>query len=101
MQNNWFCDDHDGEGLTWHATEAQALARAAACIAHWRDDGEDWPEEVESVCVGMVTHRAQQTNITRPALPLDADGDDQQGVHWESDEDYRCEYGMQTEKCCS
>lgn len=59
--HRWFCDDQDGEGMTWYATEAEALAQAALCIDAWlSEDG--WPPEVECIYVGQITHRAMQVN---------------------------------------
>ena len=92
----WFCEDPDGEGLTWWATEAQALKNAEECIAAWRQDGEEWPPEVADIIVGCATHRAQQVNIQRPSSELDDEGFDSEVVHWPNmDEYYRCDYEMQ------
>ncbi len=58
----YFCNDVEGQGWTWHATEAEALAEAARCIAEWQ--GEEWPPEAEAIYVGQVTHRSRQVNKT-------------------------------------
>lgn len=91
----WFCDDPDGEGLTWWATEAEALKNAEECIAAWKQDGEEWPSEVD-IIVGCATYRAQQVNIQRPSSELDDEGFDSEGVYWPRlDDYYRCDYAMQ------
>lgn len=59
----WFCNDVEGEGITWHATQDAALAHAKQCIAEWRIEAGEWPEEAECVVVGCVSHRATPVNI--------------------------------------
>ena len=77
----WYCDDVEGEGVTWHATEADALAHAASCIVEW-NTADGWTVEVEEIVVGCVTYRARQVNKARCE-------DGCHGLH-----DYHCDVAM-------
>lgn len=91
---NWFCNDPDGEGITTHATETDALHEAKACIEAWRGEGLECPLEVLDITVGRITHRAQEVNIQRPNGPLDAECKDLDGQQWHGLDDYRCNVEM-------
>ena len=87
---------HDPESSPeFFETEAEALAAAAAAIAMRREIGDEWPDDVDEICVGVVTHIAHQVNrVDRPA-DLDDDGYAPDGEYWDSHADYTCEYVMQ------
>ena len=61
---HWYVNDPDGEGYSWHASEAAALAHAQAALTAWRGDGDEWPAGAEQMTVGCVTHCATQVNLS-------------------------------------
>ena len=87
---------HDPESSPeFFATEAEALAAAAEAIEMRRQIGDDWPDDIDEILVGVVTHVARQANrIDRPEN-LDADGYTPEGEYWDSHADYTCDYVMQ------
>ena len=82
MTKHWFCDDPEGEGYTTFATEAEALAEAAACIEGWKGYGNEWPEEIYAITVGRVMYVARQIKKMRCV----------EGCH--EAHDYHCEVAM-------
>mgnify|MGYP001568367641 CR=1 FL=1 len=92
MHHPWFCDDRDGEGTTWHPTQEAALAHAATCIAAWRhQEANEWPEAVEDIVVGCVSHRATQVNLR--ACTEEDSGEDE-GYSGGDADDYSCDVAM-------
>ena len=68
--NDWFSFD-GGDGIEWHATEAEARARAERCFDLDRDNArEGWPEWVEDTCYGRVVGRVVET-LRRPVTDDD------------------------------
>lgn len=60
----WYCHDVEGEGMSWHATYAEALAHAQTCLDVWQStDG--WPSEAGSVYVGRVLAQSAQVEKLR------------------------------------
>lgn len=53
-----------------------------------------WSEEVTSVCVGEITHRAKMCDQVFPDGEIDADGLDEAGDYWDPDLEYKCNYKM-------
>ena len=51
-----------------------------------------WSDEVTSVCVGKITHRAQMCDQVFPEGEIDEDGLDESGEPWDQDWEYKCNY---------
>lgn len=68
--SEFFSYDHD-DGIEFHATKADARARAEHCLEQDRDVAcEGWPDGVEWICYGRVLGRVVET-FRRPATPED------------------------------
>lgn len=87
---------HPDAGTAFFDTEAEALEHARLWIEDERPPVDDvWPSGVAEIVVGRVTHRAQETHIQRPIGVVDDEtGEDEEGVHWGSGIDYRCDMAM-------
>ena len=56
---------------------------------------DNWPEGMEAMTAGEVTHSVVQFGrVDRPA-DLDDDSIDEEGRYWDSDWDYVCNYRME------
>jgi hypothetical protein len=87
----YFVYDPEGEGMSYFETIEARDKFASECIEKYLcSDG--WSEEVDNVVAGVVTHRAQQTNREDRPDELDEEGCDGEGVYWELDIDYMCNY---------
>lgn len=86
----WFsyCPEN---GFTFHSSRSEALVHAHNDIDGWLDDY--WHEEVEHICVGLLTHVATQVDLRkRPAETLDENGCDATGDYWDPDWEFKCGY---------
>ena len=94
MRTRYFM--HDPESSPeFFATEAGALAAAAAAIEMRRQLNDEWPDDIDEIYVGMVTHVTRQANrVDRPA-DLDEHGCTPDGEYWDRSIDYTCDYVMQ------
>ena len=90
----WFCEDPDGEGTSWHATQEEALAAAAKTLAIWGEEGCPRAQDIEIIRVGYITHRAMQTHVQRQQGVLGENCTAESGIYWDYDCDYRCDYTM-------
>lgn len=79
----WFVWDAD-DGFRTYETEEEAKAAAEHCLELWRECAErdcEWPEEVEHLCYGKITHEVQRittfddSNVELWDFRLDARGD--------------------------
>ena len=76
----WFSYDPD-RGLEFHKSESEARDAADRCIDEYRDCCDPgWPEEVEHVCIGIVTARVVEQMIREPGTN---DADDIGAVDYE------------------
>jgi len=91
----YFVFDPEGDGMEYFDTEEDRDKAASKAIEKYIDtDG--WDPEVVHVTVGVVTHSAQKCDIQeRPTEEeFDEDGCDNDGVYWDSDCMYICNYKM-------
>ncbi len=90
----YFVHDPEGDGFTYFTTEKERDEFASEAIQEYLDDG--WSEEVTYVVTGVITHRAAQTDLVhRPCNDeLDEEGMDEDGVCWDADWDYICNYKL-------
>jgi hypothetical protein len=51
-----------------------------------------WNEEVENIIVGKITGASAKVDVTIRPTDLDEDNCDDEGVYWDSDHDYTCNY---------
>ena len=86
----WFCWDSN-QGFKYFNTKEEAIKCANSWCQACLDD-DRWSEEVESVRVGKITHISTQKNRIDKSDKLDDEGCDEEGDHWESDIEYRCNY---------
>ena len=89
----YFVLDPGGDGLCYFATAEERDVFADACIDGYRD-ADGWPEAVDYIIAGVVTHRATQTEREDRPNDLDEDGRDSKGDYWDPDELGRCNYKM-------
>lgn len=88
----WFAFDPEGDGATFHRTEADAKAYAETAIADSLD--ECWPEEVDSICYGRVVGAATQVNKVERPSSLDEDNCAEDGEYWPDGIDFKCDYEL-------
>lgn len=88
--------DPEGDGLMFFRSQAERDAHGQACIDGYLFDGE-WPDEVEGVCAGEVTHIAKVLNkLMRPDdCDLDDDGFDEDGEAWPEEVGWRGRYTLE------
>jgi hypothetical protein len=79
-------------GFEVFETLDDALDDANERTQEYLDD--TWNEEVTSVCVGRITHRAKMCDQVYPVGEIDEDGLDEAGEPWDPDYDYKCNYKM-------
>lgn len=79
-------------GFDCFATLDAALDEANDRIPNYLDEG--WSEDVTSVCVGKITHRATMCDQVFPDGEIDEKGYDERGDYWDPDCDYKCNYKM-------
>lgn len=84
-----YCNE---SGFDCFETLDEALDEASERTQEYLVDG--WSEEVTSVCVGKITHRAKMCDQLFPVGKIDADGFDEEGEHWDPDCGYKCNYKM-------
>ena len=63
------------------------------------DDG--WSEDVTSVCAGKITHKSKMCDQVYPVGEIDEDGLDEEGIYWDPDWGYKCNYKMSLYYCTS
>ena len=79
-------------GFDTHETIEGAIEDANERIPNYLDEG--WSEDVTSVCVGKITHRAKMCDQVFPDGEIDEDGFDESGCLWDPDWEYKCNYKM-------
>ena len=84
-----YCTDF---GYEVFETLNEALDAANERTQEYLDD--TWNEEVTSVCVGRITHRAKMCDQVYPVGEIDEDGLDEAGDYWDPDWGYKCNYKM-------
>lgn len=93
IDRNWFC--YDGCDMNYFATQEEALNEATNAIEGMRD--EYWPDEVENIYVGYITHESRKVNEVTADM-LDAERC-HNGKYYPGNFDYYCNYVMRpTEK---
>jgi hypothetical protein len=85
--------DPDGEGLSFYKTESERDHSAKETIKGYLDDNE-WSEDVTGVFAFVVTHKAKETNITRPVGEVDEDGYDEAGNYFNEPDSCNCDYEL-------
>ena len=88
----YFVLDPEGDGISYFETIEERDKFAEECIRQYLDDA--WSEEVVHVVAGVVTHSAQQTERQDRPEELDEEGCDGDGIYWDPDLEYRCNYEM-------
>jgi hypothetical protein len=91
MSNMFFAYD-PGDGFSFFGTAKERDEYLETCLSYYRGEAHDegWPEEEEMnlVCGGIVTHRAQMIN--REDRP-ESEEECEEG-NWADDCGYRCDY---------
>ncbi|QXN70866.1 hypothetical protein DARTUKUTA_12 [Bacillus phage vB_BspP_Dartukuta] len=82
-----YCNE---SGFDCFETLDEALDEASEWTQEYLVDG--WSEEVTSVCVGKITHRAKMCDQVFPDGEIDEDGRDEAGDYWDPDCGYKCNY---------
>lgn len=88
----YFVLDPEGDGITYFKTISERDKFADECIQQYLDH--TWNEEVVNVVAGVVTHSAQQTDREDRPAELDEEGYDGDGIYWNPDFDYMCNYKL-------
>jgi hypothetical protein len=78
------------DGLSFFDDILERDRYAAECIAGYLDDDTGWYDDVEGVCVGIVTQVA--TQVDREDRPQDPEQAEEDG--WPDDCTYRCNYKL-------
>ena len=91
MKDKYFTYCHES-GFDTHETIEGAIEDANERIPNYLGDG--WSEDVTSVCVGKITHRAKMCDQVFPDGEIDEDGIDEAGEYWDSDYGCKCNYKM-------
>lgn len=91
MKDKYFTYCHES-GFDTHETIEGAIEDANERIPNYLDEG--WSEDVTSVCVGKITHRATMCDPVFPDGEIDEDGIDEAGEYWDSDYGCKCNYKM-------
>lgn len=86
-----YCNE---SGFDCFETLDEALDEASERTQEYLVDG--WSEEVTSVCVGKITHRAKMCDQVFPDGEIDEDGLDEAGDYWDPDWEYKCNYKVLT-----
>ena len=89
----FWCYSPEGSGMVFFRTAEGRDAFVADEVGAYLDCDE-WNDEVEMVCAGVVTHRAAQIDRQDRPDHLDDDGCDEEGIYWDQDIKYRCDYAM-------
>ena len=94
IMKKYFVYDAESCGFDTFDIVEKRDAEANACIQNYLDDG--WDEDVINVVAGEITHQATQTDLVErpPQDEIDENGEDSQGVHWDGDFDYTCNYEL-------
>ena len=82
-----YCNE---SGYECFETLDDALDAADERTQNYLEDA--WSDEVTSVCVGKITHRAQMCDQVFPEGEIDEDGLDESGEPWDPDWEYKCNY---------
>ena len=92
--DTYFMYDPEGDGYQEYLSQEDALSAAKEAIGYYLDDG--WSEDVESVVVGKITHRATQVNLVKrpPESEIDDEGIDGEGDWWDGDWEEKCNYEL-------
>jgi hypothetical protein len=88
----YFVLDPEGDGITYFETIEERDKFADECIKQYLYD--EWSEEVTNVVAGVVTHSTQQTDREDRPAELDEEGCDGDGLYWDPDCEYRCNYKL-------
>lgn len=94
---NYFC--FDGEEMTFHDTEQEAMAEANAALERYRDCSPDgWPSEVDQVCYGRLVEMQAASQVNRQEkCNRGPDGGtcDDDWCDLPHDFEYTCDYRLQ------
>jgi len=86
----FFFFDSEGNGFEYFKTIELRDECANQAIQEYLDDC--WDEQVENIFVGEVTGEATKVDVEMRPESLDEDGCDEEGVYWEQEWDYKCNY---------
>lgn len=84
-------------GFSCYETQEQAIEAAQKAIDGYLDDIE-WADGVEGVRVAQITHCSSQVDRVERPEALDEYDNDDEGLPWNQDWAYRCNYQMQAVK---
>jgi len=86
-------DALDGEFSYYRSAEDRDAAKRGV-IESYLDDG--WNDEVEQVLAGEITHTCQKIDVQErpPENEIGEDGHDLDGMYWEPEWSYRCDYDL-------
>jgi hypothetical protein len=86
----------EGDGMTFWKTEQERNDYTEREIKSYLDDRawNEWIEEVEWVCAGVVTHRAKAVDIMCRVGELDDEGYDENDEYWEAEAEIKCNYAL-------
>jgi len=88
----FFLYDPEGDGFIYYKTAADRDAASKEIIGQYLDDC--WAEEVEQIIAGEITHTCASINLKQRTDNLDDEGCDEDGMWWDSDWEYACDYGL-------
>ena len=92
-KHKYFAYDQEGDWFTYFSNEKERDDFAEDLIRACLQDG--WDESVESITTGTITATTKQTDVRhRKDQKFDTEGCDEEGVYWESEWDYMCNYEL-------
>ena len=86
----FFYSNPCGDGLVYFKSEQERDEAANEAVHGYLDDG--WNEEVVNITVGKITGVATKVDVTIRPTDLDEDDCDEEGVHWDPEWGYTCNY---------
>ena len=89
----WFSYDFEGDGFVTYETEAAMTAAVKKILDGLRETSftDGWPEDIEGIMYGKVTHKVMQVMCKKRPDDLDEDETDDEGTyfgHWDEVADY-------------
>tara|TARA_R110000772_G_scaffold9816_5_gene31942 strand:+ start:273 stop:617 length:345 start_codon:yes stop_codon:yes gene_type:complete len=81
----FFYSDPDGDSFVYFKSEQERNDAVKEAIA-------ERSENVENIIVGKITGASAKVDVTIRPTQLDEDNCDEEGVYWDSDCDYTCNY---------
>ena len=86
----FFYHDNCGDGFVYFKSEQERDEAAEDAISEYLQG--EWNEEVESIIIGNVAGVVVKVDVVVRPEDLDQDNCDEDGVYWDSDHDYTCNY---------